>query len=132
MTDPANTPQYRAGGEVSPNPTVQLVLGIVCLLCCWPLAIVSIVFAALAMSKRDTDPADASSKAKIAMYCNIAGFVLGILLLILYVVVLGGSLAAAGNAVEGDFDNADFESTETGDPFGTTDFDTTDVEPVEE
>lgn len=76
-----------------------LVPAILSLLCCWPLAIVAIIFAAQVNGKvASGDIAgamDASKKAKLFSFLSIGLGAAGILIYIIFVVILGGLSAVS-------------------------------------
>jgi hypothetical protein len=87
----------------SPTPTTvpnYLIPAIISVFCCWPLAIVAIIFAAQVNGKvaaGDIQGAmDASKKAKLFSYISI-GLGLGLGLIYLILMLLGVGLSAIGN-----------------------------------
>lgn len=96
MAQEWNTPPAGAPANV-PNYLVPAILS---LLCCWPLSIVAIIFAAQVNGKvaaGDIQGAmDASKKAKLFSFIAIG---LGLALILCYVIlmVLGVGLSAIGN-----------------------------------
>jgi hypothetical protein len=92
------TPPASSGAPTSvPN---YMVPAIVSVFCCWPLAIVAIIFAAQVNGKvaaGDIQGAmDASKKAKLFSYISI-GLGLGLGLIYLVLMLLGVGLSAIGN-----------------------------------
>ena len=91
------TPPPAAGSATVPN---NLVLAIISIFCCWPLAIAAIIFATQVNSKLaagDTAGAeDSSKKAKMFSFIAIGIGVLGILVYVI-MLVLGVGLSAMGN-----------------------------------
>src|ERR1041384_6426715 len=96
MSQPWNAPP--AGG--SQNVPNYLVPAILSLLCCWPLAIVAIIFAAQVNGKvaaGDIAGAmDSSKKAKMFSFISIGLGLLGILCYVI-MLILGVGLSAIGN-----------------------------------
>jgi hypothetical protein len=75
-----------AGGDV--NTTLPLILGIVSIFCCWPAAIVVIVFSLQAKKLKDQGQVDAArSKAKTASLIAYIVIALGLVLDIVAVVL---------------------------------------------
>jgi hypothetical protein len=98
MSQPWNPPPPPPGGPASvPNYLVPAILS---LFCCWPLAIVAIIFAAQVNGKvaaGDIAGAmDASKKAKLFSFISIGiGLVVGLIYLLL--TILGIGMGAVGN-----------------------------------
>jgi len=85
------------------DTTMPLVLSIICtVLCCLPLGVVGIVFAAMAMgAKNSGDFVGAADKARKARLFALIGIGIGLVVTVLYVllfVILGIGAAAAGSA----------------------------------
>ena len=92
-----------AGGGQQVETTMPLVLSILTtVLCCLPLGVVGIIFAAMAMSKNTAGDyagaAESARKSKLFSFIGIGIGVVGIVLYVLLVVVLGVGAAAAGTA----------------------------------
>ena len=89
-------PPPSAGPATVPN---YLVPAIISLFCCWPLAIVAIIFAAQVNGKvaaGDINGAmEASKKAKLFSFLSIGLGAAGILIYIIFVVILGGLSAVS-------------------------------------
>lgn len=98
MSQPWNPPPPPPGGPASvPNYLVPAILS---LFCCWPLAIVAIIFAAQVNGKVAAGDiagaVDASKKAKLFSFISIGiGLVVGIIYLLL--TILGIGIGAVGN-----------------------------------
>ena len=87
------------GGPSGSPPPNNLILAIVSLLCCWPVGIPAIIFAAQVNSKwAQGDQAGAVEASAKAKKCAIIAFVLGIISSVIYgiVVVAGGMAASSG------------------------------------
>jgi len=88
-----------AGGAPGSVPN-YLVPAIISVFCCWPLAIVAIIFAAQVNGKvaaGDMAGAlDASKKAKMFSFIGIGLGLAGIIIYIIFIVLLGG-MSAIGN-----------------------------------
>ena len=96
MSQPWNAPPA-GGSETVPNYLVPAILS---LFCCWPLAIVAIIFAAQVNGKVAAgDIAGASDSAKKAKMFSFIAIGLGLLMILCYIVfiVLIGGLSAIGN-----------------------------------
>lgn len=91
------TPPPAGGSATVPN---NMVLAIISIFCCWPLAIPAIIFAAQVNSKvaaGDVAGAqDSSKKAKMFSFIAIGLGVLGILIYVI-MMVLGVGLSAMSN-----------------------------------
>ena len=101
MNDPSLAPPepgYQQPVQQSSAPLIWLIISIVItLVCCNPLSIVAIIFAALAMSAQGHgDHAKAASHVKVAIILNVIGIVIGIAFVIL-LFVLGAIGAASGD-----------------------------------
>jgi len=87
MSQPWNAPPV-GGSETVPNYLVPAILS---LFCCWPLAIVAIIFAAQVNGKvaaGDIAGAmDSSKKAKMFSFISIG---LGLVLILCYIIFIGG------------------------------------------
>jgi hypothetical protein len=78
-------------GYVTPPPQIKtwLVESILCLLCCWPLAIVAIIFAAQVSGKvASGDYIGAQQASKTAKICVIISFCIGGALMAFYVLMM--------------------------------------------
>ena len=87
------------GGPSGSPPPNNLILAIVSLLCCWPVGIPAIIFAAQVNSKwAQGDQAGAVEASAKAKKFAIIAFVLGIISSVIYgiVVVAGGMAASSG------------------------------------
>jgi hypothetical protein len=84
---PANVPNY-------------LVPAIISLFCCWPLAIVAVIFAAQVNGKVASGDiagaVDASKKAKLFSFISIGLGLAGIIFYVIFIVIMGGIGAMSG------------------------------------
>lgn len=101
IDDQFQSPQYAAPQGPAPSATWPLVQGIlVTLLCCLPLGVVGIIYAAMAMSKISSgDYAGAASNIKTSNTWSWIGAGIGLLVVVGYIIlmVLGIAAGAAGS-----------------------------------
>lgn len=84
-----SAPPPPAGGAGGTPPNNNLVLAIISLLCCWPIGIPAVVFAAQVNGKwASGDHAGAQESADKAKKFGIIALVLGIIATVLYVILM--------------------------------------------